>query len=133
MDNASKALVMAGGVLIALMVVSVALYFLASVRGFAASVNLKNELSAVESFNRYYQSFGYSGSMITGLDALNIYNKAKNAEEEHEINISMGVPISTLEAQSAEKATDTSALTQKYKYTYSTDSAGYISSITIGG
>ena len=73
MDNAAKALIMAGGVFIAVMIVGLAIYILNGARGFASAANDQAELSAIESFNRYYQSFD---STITGIDALNIYNKA---------------------------------------------------------
>ena len=75
MENASKALIMAGGVLLAILVISIALYILASARGLASSINEKNELSAIESFNRYYESFG---SKIMGIDVVNIANKVEN-------------------------------------------------------
>ncbi|MBQ9314343.1 MAG: hypothetical protein IJ220_04995 [Clostridia bacterium] len=75
MDNASKALIMAGGFLIGVMIISVSMYILATARGMAKDSNEQIERSAAESFNRYYQSFD---STISGIDALNIYNKVQD-------------------------------------------------------
>ncbi len=131
MENASKALIIAGGVLIAIMVVSIALFLLASARGFADTQNEKAEASAIESFNRYYQSFD---SSILGIDALNIYNKAINdIANGHDINISgITVSIDALDSQATNDSLDSSLL-QTYYYYSATDNDrdGYIDTIVI--
>ncbi len=57
MDNASKALIIAGGILIGVMVISVAFYVLTTARGFARTANDEAEASAIQSFNKFYLSF----------------------------------------------------------------------------
>lgn len=57
MENVSKALIMAGGVLIALAVIGVALYFYTSARGFAEQSESMLSASQVQSFNRFYTAF----------------------------------------------------------------------------
>ena len=82
MDNASKALIMAGGILIAVLVMSVSIYIITTARGVAKISNAKLEANAVQSFNRFYVAYGNgSGDYITGIDAINIYRKAVDDKE----------------------------------------------------
>jgi len=85
MDNASKALIIAGGILISVMVISVALYIIASARGVAYEANSQAEIAAADAFNRYYKSFGYGENIsIKGIDAINIYSKALDDNQKYE-------------------------------------------------
>lgn len=128
MDNASKALIMAGGILIAVMIVSLSMYLLAGARGFASASNDQAELSAIESFNRYYLSFD---STILGIDVLNIYNKAiddsTRTNHMHEVNVSVPSGVITL----LNGVDGSTYMNVPYSYSYGFDSDGYINSITI--
>lgn len=129
MDNASKALIMAGGVLIAIMIIGVSMYILAGARGFAEASNTQAELSAVESFNRYYQSFD---SKILGIDVLNIYNKAeddtKRANSMHPVSVV--VPEGLI--QGLRDPTGSGLFLEDYSYSITGyDSDGYITNIVI--
>lgn len=133
MDNVSKALIMAGGILLALLIISVSLYLLSSARGFASAINTNAELSAVESFNRYYQSFN---SNITGIDLVNICNKVINDRNNgHEIdcNVRTNGVFDQLNALSNNADGDLSSLkTLNYSFTITSyDPDGYITYITI--
>lgn len=77
MENASKAVIMAGGVLIAVSLISLALYAYSFFRDYANSSEQLLTLSQVESFNRFYESFNEGTDTIRGIDALNIYKKAQ--------------------------------------------------------
>lgn len=128
MDNAAKALIMAGGIFIAVMIVGLAMYILSGARGFARASNDEAELSAIESFNRYYQSFN---STITGIDALNIYNKAiddsNRVNHTHTVNVEIDPSIiNQLNAPDGYNY-----MTNKYSYSYTFDSDGYIDNIKI--
>lgn len=77
--NLSKALLMAGGLLISIMVISVALYMYTNAQSFAQSNEAAMSASQVESFNRFYTSYmnTYTGSStIRCIDAVNILNRA---------------------------------------------------------
>ena len=54
MENASKAIIMAGGVLIAVAIISLALYAYATYRDYANSSEQILSTSQITSFNRYY-------------------------------------------------------------------------------
>lgn len=134
MDNASKALIMAGGILIGVLIISVSMYIMATARGMARESNEALEASAAESFNRYYQSFPKGGT-ITGIDVMNIYNKVQDDNwrynekktSYHYIAINdVGGYIAAMEA--AEGAT---LMKETYTYNYETDADGYINSISI--
>lgn len=136
MDNASKALIMAGGVLLAILIISVALYLFAGIRGFAKAQNTNAEVSAVESFNRYYQSFD---SKITGIDVVNICNKITNDRENgHDIecnarNSGLYASLNSQADDAIKYGTDKIDLRSK-KYSFSItkyDTDGYISYISI--
>ena len=139
MENASKALIIAGGVLLAILVISVALYLFAGVRGFADAMNVHAELSAVESFNRYYQSFD---SKITGIDVVNICNKVLNDKANgHDIDCSAlyNELYNNLNKQSEDAIKDgiekADLKTKKYNFNISLESGydadGYVKFISI--
>ena len=152
MDNASKALIMAGGILISVMVIGIAMYILSSARGVAYDANKEAEQSAVESFNRYYQSFGPSGCKISGIDVVNIYRKAVDdihrLDSIHTIDLS-GVSDDVLTEIGIKKHSDVkpdegcceldadsaASFTKQYTYKYVkeklNDVEGYIISISI--
>lgn len=85
MDNAAKAIIMAGGILIATLVVSVAMYIMVYARDFAKTSDSQARLVAIQSFNSFYHSFD---DRITGLELLNIYRKVNDDKfNNHEIDI----------------------------------------------
>lgn len=129
MDNASKALIMAGGILITVLVIGVAMYVLASARGVASDSNKEMQASAAESFNRYYESFS---SDIRGIDALNIYNKAKDDNSRYTSVRTIAINAETTLLENMNGADGVSnGMTDNYSYSYKKDSDGYISEITL--
>jgi hypothetical protein len=72
MDNASKALLMAGGILISIAIIGIATYLFASARGAIGETAKAIEIEEVLNFNRFYSSYS---SNIRGIDAVNIKNK----------------------------------------------------------
>ncbi len=74
MENASKALIVAGGVLIAVLVVSISVYLLNGYREFY--YNSMNTLSStrINAFNTDFNKYG-NGVKISGADAFNILSR----------------------------------------------------------
>ena len=129
MENASKALIMAGGVLIAVAIISLALYAYATYRNYANSSEQILSTSQIVSFNRYYESFDTTKN-IRGIDALNIYKRAKDDHEKDEsfqVTYSPSGMIANLEADSG-KFLDTN-----YNVDYSYDSRGKICKVILQG
>ena len=85
MENASKALIMAGSVIIAIGIISLALYVYLRYSDFVRVSEQLLTVSQIESFNRFYDSYkngagttrgGIDYYEIRGIDYLNIYKKA---------------------------------------------------------
>lgn len=134
MDNASKALIMAGGVLIAVMIISIAMYMISTARGVAKDVNEQMEASAQESYNRFYQSFG---STIRGIDVLNIYHKVEDDNWRYDSiyysrNIKINNEVKNTYVPAMEQPNGIEYMDDSYEYSYQdADSDGYIDTITI--
>lgn len=129
MENASKAIIMAGGVLIAVAIISLALYAYATYRDYANSSEQILSTSQIVSFNRYYESFDTT-SNIRGIDALNIY---KRAMDEHEKDDSFQVICSPSDMISSIENDSSKFLNMNYTVDYSYDSKGKICKVEITG
>lgn len=139
MDNASKALIMAGGILIAVLVISVSLYVITSARGVAKASNERVEANAVQSFNRFYSTYTSDGSAVSvkGIDAINIYRKALDDSKResgalHTIEIADGdvdasiIKISNALDTGTGDGTGAEVYAQDYYFSYTTDFDGYV-------
>ncbi len=137
MENASKALIMAGSVLIAVAIISLALYAYSNYREYARSSEQKLTLAQIENFNRFYESYEISGNAnrisanqyrIRGVDVLNIYNKAvgdKKSDDSFTIKVFDGV-VNSISGDS-----DT-FIKNNYYVKYSYDIYGKISEVELG-
>ncbi len=79
MENASKALLMAGGVLIAMAIIGLAVATYSHATDLARENEYALSTSQIESFNRFYTAYikTYSGiNKISCVDAVNILNRA---------------------------------------------------------
>ena len=111
MENASKALIIAGGVLITMLVISLAFYMFTTARGFSNASEQRVTMSQIESFNRFFENYPEE---VTGLDVYNIIGKIEDIRND---------AYSVADAPSysgANKADVTSTKAQKEKkYKYS--------------
>ena len=132
MDNAPKALVIAGGILIAVMIIGAALLMLNNAREFASAANTQAKAEAVQSFNRYYQSVVNSNGKIRGIDVLNVYHRAKDDREQPEKGYNITVNVNPSIIQALEAPTGAELMDKEFNYTITGyDVDGYITSITI--
>lgn len=103
MENASKALIMAGGVLIAVAIITLALYAYSNYKNYASASEQMLTLSQIESFNKFYEAYtsepinssSYTYK-IRGIDAINIYNKALDDKEKDDSLIIVQNGIDTI-------------------------------------
>lgn len=72
MDSASKAIIIAGGMLIGVLVISISMYMLTSFRQVYESSMTEFEMQQIASFNSFFTQYG---SVIKGYDAYNIIGK----------------------------------------------------------
>ncbi len=83
MENASKALIMAAGVLIAMMILALAVYLVITFGSVSAEVHQKNEETQILDFNQ--QFFQYDGrDDLTIYDIVTVANYARNNNMNYE-------------------------------------------------
>ena len=104
MENASKALLMAGGVLIGVLIISLAVYLFADFGSKSASINAQNSQKQLSAFNSKFTSYqGFKDAdgnwQITIYDiitvkgyALENNEKYENVDEQIKVTIG-GIPI----------------------------------------
>ena len=81
MDNISKALTMAGAMLIAIMLISLFMWFIEQVRIYNGDVTRQANYTEIESFNRYFvyaQGVSDDNNHITGIDMINLIGKVRD-------------------------------------------------------
>lgn len=97
MENTSKALLMAGGVLIALLVVSLLVYFYSDLKDLMGINNKVETTEQIEEFNKQYDA--YYRNNLYGSDILSIVNKVydynkRQANDQGYQNLEMQVTFS---------------------------------------
>ena len=83
MENASKALIMAAGVLIGLLMLSLAVYLFTSFASTSAEVHKENEKQQIDQFNSQFTSYVGSES-ITIYDVVTVANLATETNKYYE-------------------------------------------------
>ena len=81
MENVSKALLIAGGVLIAIIILSMFLTMYNRVSSIAKTQEDKKAIEQVQEFNAEYEAF--DKSIMYGVDVITLYNKINNHNNEH--------------------------------------------------
>ena len=74
MDNAAKALEIAGGVLIAILIITLFVYMFNQVSYHQATQNMNIETQQLEEFNKKYEA--YNKSILYGADVISVINMA---------------------------------------------------------
>ncbi len=146
MDNASKALLMAGAVLITVLVISLTMYIVSAIRSYSEGEAMATSSSQIEAFNRYFVYLAPSGSKIKGYEAYNVICKAYDLNKtfgDNIIQIWFRTPIThtkdiedlldaeaIFEHRSSEKGHYLNVLND-YTYTYTYGNDGRINEIRI--
>ena len=81
MENASKALIMAGSILLTIMVVGLLIYFLSQYRQFPQAQTEAERLAQVSKFNREYES--YDKKEMYGTEVATVVNKVINHNKKY--------------------------------------------------
>ena len=76
MDNAAKALVIAGGILIAILIISLGVYIWRLSGNFINQGEEERELERIKAFNQEYES--YQRQALRGTDIISVINKIRN-------------------------------------------------------
>lgn len=75
MENASKALLIAGGVILAIMILSTMVYMSGRITEFGEAQNNKKAAEQLAAFNAEYEA--YNKQLMYGTDIVTVINKAK--------------------------------------------------------
>lgn len=76
MENAAKALTIAGGILIALMIIALLIYMVQTIGNVREQENVKQRQEQILAFNKEYESF--DKTLMRGTDVITVINKANN-------------------------------------------------------
>lgn len=82
MENASKALIMAGEILIALLILALVVYGYSNIRNLSASELTEKEIEQLAVFNKEYES--YNRKLLRGVDVISVINKAIDNNKKYE-------------------------------------------------
>lgn len=87
MENASKALLIAGGILFALITLALVTYMATSITRMTEAQDEKAAAEELVAFNKQYEA--YHKSVMYGVDIISVYNKAEdsNGKNDFKINI----------------------------------------------
>lgn len=124
MENASKALIIAGGLLVTILVISVCMYMYTSFKvGYAESMKI-HTTQQIHSFNMFFIEYP---SVVTGYEAYNIIGKVK------EVNANDDA-VTSISYSGIDRDTEfyfTENFKNQYSYTYKFDGDGFVSSVSI--
>lgn len=84
MENASKALLIAGGILIALLVIALVVYSFGSMSGFFTNEEKKEEAEQLKAFNDQYEA--YNRKLLRGTDIVSVMNKVLDNNKKYGTN-----------------------------------------------
>lgn len=84
MENASKALTIAGGILIAILIIAALMTMFGSSSGMFRAEQDKKEIEQVVAFNNQYES--YNKKLLRGTDVISVINKVIDNNKKYGVN-----------------------------------------------
>lgn len=126
MENASKALIIAGAILISILLISIGIIVMNSINDPIDQATDSSASQAIEMFNSKFT--GYSGTQKASAvkSLITAINSSNGASPEHEITVAAGSIASTLAGiQSSVSSKET------YVVTFDTDTNGYINTVQV--
>lgn len=124
MDNAAKVLIIAGGILIAMLVISLSMYMLTMFRDAYSQSSQLHSTYEINAFNSYFNK--YSGQ-IKGADAYNILSKVDEVNrDEYSIIPSIETNGTVTTANYKEHFFFTERLLDDYSYQFYYNSQGIV-------
>lgn len=119
MENASKALLMAGGILLAILILSAFVFMFSSAKNFSASQEAKTLEEQIRAFNSEYEA--YNKTVMYGTDVITVINKSidynqRKGESGFVINIKLNLDEAYSISKNGKKINNFSTLgTKKYE------------------
>lgn len=132
MENATKALIIAGSVLIVIVLISVGVSILSSTRGLENNTKETADVMETNSFNSRFNGYvgpNMSGSQIRSLCSTAIASNAKNTA--HQVSLSLTDGASGSDSTSISTIASSVSANARYGVVPAYDAAGYIITLTI--
>lgn len=131
MENATKALIIAGSVLIVIVLISVGVSILSSTKGLENNTQETADVMETNSFNSRFTGYvgqNLSGSQIKSLCSTTIASNAKNTA--HQVSLSNGTTSGT-DSTSISTIAGSISANARYNVSSTYDETGYIVTLTI--
>ncbi|MCI8482663.1 MAG: hypothetical protein HFJ27_06470 [Clostridia bacterium] len=107
MENAAKALLIAGGILIAVLLIGLLVYSFGSMNGYFEEQQQTEKTEQLTAFNQQFES--YNRKLLRGTDVVSILNKVldNNKKYEYEDNYTIIAEFEMKEAVTYKKSNNT--------------------------
>lgn len=89
MENAAKALIIAGGILFAIMILSLVVYMSTTTTRMAEAQDEKKKVEELTAFNKEYEA--YNKRLMYGTEVITVYNKAEEYNKKGETSINIEI------------------------------------------
>lgn len=143
MENASKALIMAGAIFIAVMLISLFIYVFSAIGDFNSQTQAQQYSNQVIAANRFFVESAYdvnpsrAGIQIYGYDAYNIIRKAGDVNDDPNAAVEIDTDDAPLpetfdrDGDGILDEVERANMKKQYNYSYRMDSEGYVNKIII--
>lgn len=143
MENASKALLIAGAILIAILLIGIGMLIFGNIGGFTEQATQQTDAMQIDMFNRQFQQ--YAGKNVSGsnvkalLRNINTNNATNKDDVSRQIigasssEVTASPTPATAGTASRFSDTEISKIGANYRYevSFGTDASGFINSVTI--
>ena len=139
MENASKALIIAGAILISILLISVAIMVMNSTSGVTDQVEGNMDAMAVQQFNAKFDVYAGKNQGASTVKSLLSAIMVNNAQSDRKVGVTIAKAVSghTADLSNSQDKSAISAVvsalssTKKYNITIGTDNNGYDNLVTI--
>ena len=133
MENASKALIIAGAILLSILIISLGIMVYNNAKSTVSDANLSSEQA--QTYNSKFTIYSGADIPAANVNSLVAAVNANNATNDNKITITVGrltnTPTGTTTADANNQYNFTVQATQKYTVTYTLGATGLVSAITI--
>ena len=133
MENASKALIIAGAILLSILIISLGIMVYNNAKSTVSDANLSSEQA--QTYNSKFTMYAGADIPAANVNSLVAAVNANNATNDNKITITVGTltntPTGTTTADANNQYNFTVQATQKYTVTYTLGATGLVSSINI--
>ncbi len=136
MENASKALLIAGAILIAILLIGIAMMVFGNINGITGLAGQQVDALEIQGFNRQFEQ--YAGENVSGSNVKTLLNNinASNATYANDASKQIGAASGTgnvvTETGTTAKVLSANIGTNyRYKVSFGKDASGFINSVTV--